>query len=134
MTGFKWGAACLILFSQAPDCALGSTKPELAAAVARNSLFGLVAVPRALAAIPAACSGARAALQLAVLLASPSAWRAAPLLLAAATVWLLRGGSRHVMPLKAPQGSEVRPSRRARAPTATTVVAPAPRFWLRRSV
>jgi hypothetical protein len=119
MSGFKWGAAVAILFAQTPDCLLGDAKVEhaallglgLGASGASTAASGLVqpllaALPLQLG--PLSFGGARSALKWLALVASPAAWRLAPTVLAAASVWFLAlGGSGKLLSKRAPQGSEV---------------------------
>eukprot|EP00613_Pedinella_sp_CCMP2098_P069448 CAMPEP_0171922422 /NCGR_PEP_ID=MMETSP0993-20121228/21087_1 /TAXON_ID=483369 /ORGANISM="non described non described, Strain CCMP2098" /LENGTH=471 /DNA_ID=CAMNT_0012560075 /DNA_START=13 /DNA_END=1428 /DNA_ORIENTATION=- len=105
MSGFKWGAACVILSSQAPDCLLGSKAIELGPLLATWDSSAL----SFLAGLPPTLSGFKALARLALIAASPlSGWRPATAALSAFTVWFLKGGgSTKLLPSKAPQGSEV---------------------------
>lgn len=102
MSGFKWGAAMVILFSQTPDCLLGSSKAEFKALLSGRPLLGSMGSK----ALPA-LGGLKKTLDLLCLLASPGMWRGCTTAMSLATVWFLKGGSRRLMPRGAPQGSEV---------------------------
>jgi len=120
MSGFKWGAAMVILFSQTPDCLLGDAKAELAVLLNRSVVHDgsgvggvgglaqhlLSVTPKKLG--PVGLQGAHSALKWIALVGSPAAWRVAPALLALGSIWFLAlGGSAMLLPKKAPQGSEV---------------------------
>lgn len=120
MSGFKWGAAMVILFSQTPDCLLGDAKAELAALLHQSvdgggsGLGGLGGFAQHVMSVtpktwgPIGFQGAHSALKWFALVGSPAAWRLAPAVLALGSIWFLAlGGSAMLLPKKAPQGSEV---------------------------
>ncbi len=108
MSGFKWGAACVILFSQAPDCVLGEKKEEMKtvmASIVGSHVQKLLDATET--AFPVPLSGANGFGNLVSLFTNPQLWKPVTTGIAAFTIWFIRGGKSLIMPSSAPQGSEV---------------------------